>query len=272
MNRPCLWTASPSSPLIRVLHPPHTPLLRDEHDTGPRILPLPVRGHLARTKSDVVMAEVGGDGTRKKNSSLKIKKAIKKDLLKKVVKKMKQQQSSWKKCWREVWSSVDWRHFGTERRPHTWHHAQGREGGREGGKGWNDRVLDSCRDPGMMEARWRKSTWRLWRKRPASPQVNAVFRRGGGEENKRMRGNLDQEKRERERERDSRRTVADLREGRSSGLSREEETVWQKLYNTNRKQSLYGSRWRLGGRLRFREGAQFGSPSQEEAAVVPRQI
>lgn len=55
------------------------------------------------------------------------------------------------------------------------------------------------------------------------------------------------EKREKERERKkTRRRVAGLREGRSSGLSREEETVWQKLYNTNRKQSLYGSRWRLG--------------------------
>lgn len=46
---------------------------------------------------------------------------------------------------------------------------------------------------------------------------------------------------------------------------REEETVWQKLYNTNRKTVLVWKQRKAGGRLRLGEGAQNGSPTGQQA-------
>lgn len=71
------------------------------------------------------------------------------------LKKIKPQEFKWKKCWGEVRSSVDWRHFGTERRPHTWHHAKGSEewGVVEEGRVEWQRAEFMQSDAGMTE-RW----------------------------------------------------------------------------------------------------------------------
>lgn len=60
-----------------------------------------------------------------------------------------------------------------------------------------------------------------------------MFRRGGGggEEKKRLL----KWRRKRDLDTERERAAAGIEGGKSSGPSREEETVWQKLYNTNRK-------------------------------------
>lgn len=164
MNQPCLWTASPPSPV----HVPPRSSTSSPGRIGWRtnaILGPP----FPKKKSSLFLFMLffmdtwnknknslmgwwwrwGETALKKRFENLpekkKKKKAIKKDSLKKVIKKIKSQQSNWKKCWREVWSSVDWRHFGTERRPHTWHHAE-----KEGGEG---RERERRKD-GMTRESW----------------------------------------------------------------------------------------------------------------------
>lgn len=196
MTRPCLWTASPPSSPVTVLPPTTTAPLsclgwRMNEMLAPKFSPFLFMLSLKKkqTKNPVWWGDAGGGGDSAKNgliTSLK-KESNKKRFLKKSKKKSKHNSPIEKKCWREVWSSVDWRHFGTERRPHTWHHAEGRERlqkrrmewQRAGLKGMqNNKVIQGSRNDEGMGVGW--STWQTWRKRPASPPVNAMFRRGGG--------------------------------------------------------------------------------------------
>lgn len=85
-----------------------------------------------------------------------------------------------------------------------------------------------------------KSTWQTWRKRPAPPPVNAMFRRGGGggverleKTGDRAEDKLGPRESEQWQVQKEERAVANREKRKPSG---------KKLYNTNRKQSVYGSR------------------------------
>lgn len=61
-------------------------------------------------------------------------------------------------------------------------------------------------------------------------------------------------------------------EGRGSGLSREQEVVWQKLYNTNRKTVLVWKQRTAGGRLTSGEGGTIWQSHKSTGWATRRKV